>query len=126
MRIEHVAIWVKDLELMRKFYIKYFNAKSNGKYVNSKKGFSSYFLSFESGARLEIMNKENIVSSILGEYLGYTHLAFSVGNRVKVDEITERLRKDGYKILDEARVTGDGYYESVVVDPENNKIEITE
>lgn len=126
MKIEHIAVWVNDLEKIREFYVKYFNAESNEIYRNTKKGFSSYFLSFASGSRLEIMKRDVINKSVQDEHLGFVHLAFSVGSREKVDELTEILRKDGYTILGEPRTTGDGYYESVIADPENNKIEITE
>lgn len=128
MRIEHIAIWVKDLESMKSFYMKYFNMKSSAKYVNEKKQFSSYFLSFPGGARLEIMHRTDIVSKIgnRGEVMGLTHLAYTVGSREKVVELTEQLRKDGYQVYSEARTTGDGYFESVVLDPEGNHLEITE
>lgn len=125
MRIEHIAVWVKDLELAKEFYEKYFSAKSNEKYINAKKQFSSYFLSFDNGSRLEIMSRPDIEISSNDENLGFIHLAFSVGSKELVDELTEKLRMDGYDILGEARTTGDGYYESVVADPEGNKIEIT-
>ncbi|MEO1258212.1 MAG: VOC family protein [Bacteroidota bacterium] len=128
MRIEHIAIWVKDLEGMRQFYEKYFGAQSNEKYVNSKKNFSSYFLSFSSGPRLELMHKPEIpenANDFIKQYLGLIHFAVSVGNEKKVDELTEQLRSDGLAIVGEPRWTGDGYYESVVLDPEGNRIEIT-
>jgi lactoylglutathione lyase len=128
MRIEHVAIWVSDLERMRIFYQTYFNMKKGEKYENIKKGFSSYFLSFESGARIEIMKGKDILDGIGEKALvnGLTHIAISVGDRNKVDQLTERLRLDGYVIFGEPRITGDGYYESVILDPEGNHIEITE
>jgi len=128
MRIEHIAIWVNDLEEMKNFYTKYFGMKCSEKYKNVKKGFSSYFLSFDSGARIEIMNRVDISKKIgkKGISNGLTHLALSVGGKAKVDEITELIRNNGFEIFGEPRTTGDGYYESVVMDPEGNHIEITE
>ncbi|GAB4031659.1 VOC family protein [Spirosoma gilvum] len=129
MHIEHVAMWVRDLETMRTFYEMYFGATANNKYVNPRKGFSSYFLTFPGGsARLELMLMPGIVdlaSDGVMQYMGLTHLAMSVGSREAVDALTEQLRSDGYTIAGEPRQTGDGYYESVVLDPENNRIEIT-
>lgn len=127
MKIEHIAIWVSDIEGMRKFYEHYFAAKSGKRYVNLKKNFTSYFLSFEEGTRLELMHKPEIASlnTPEKEHLGYIHFAISVGSKVKVDALSEKLRKDGFTIAGEARTTGDGYYESVVLDPEGNRIEIT-
>ncbi|MGR3854603.1 VOC family protein [Chryseobacterium indologenes] len=127
MTIEHIAIWVRDLEKSRAFYQKYFGAVSNEKYHNPFKNFQSYFLSFESGCRLEIMTRPDIretENSYESQQYGIIHLAFSVDNKQKVDELTEILRKDGYKVAGEPRTTGDGYYESVILDPENNIIEI--
>ena len=127
MKIEHVALYVNDLEKTRDFFIKYFNAKSNEGYHNPVKKFRSYFLTFGGEARLEIMNKA--VMSDLAKDLdrtGFAHISFSVGNKSKVDELTERLKNDGYKVISGPRVTGDGYYESCIVDLEGNQIEITE
>jgi lactoylglutathione lyase len=128
MRIEHVAIWADDLERMRDFYQTYFNMQCSARYENRNKGFSSYFLSFETGARIEIMNRSDIPGEYekKGLHNGLTHLAISVGGKQMVDEITERLRSDGYIIFGEPRMTGDGYYESVILDTEGNHIEITE
>jgi len=129
MRIEHIAIWAKDLEKLKAFYEKYFQATSNKKYVNSKKNFSSYFLTIGSGARLEIMQMQNVPETIDDPYKQFTgliHIAFSVGSVDNVDKLTSRLAKDGYEVIDGPRRTGDGYYESAVLDPENNRIEITE
>lgn len=130
MKIEHLAIWVKDLEKMKDFYVEYFSLKCNEKYFNPAKIFSSYFLSFKEGCRIELMHNPEIANlnngvNDLSEKLGLTHFAISVGSKEKVNSITERLRKDGYQVLGEPRTTGDGYYESVIVDPENNRIEIT-
>lgn len=126
MRIEHLAIWVADLEVMRSFYENYFNARSGEIYRNTKKGFSSYFLSFKEGARLELMQKPDI-SSLPNpkEHLGIIHFAISTGTKEIVDSLTEKLRSDGFEVEGEPRTTGDGYYESVVLDPEGNRIEIT-
>lgn len=126
-KISHIALYCKDLEGIRIFYETYFGAKSNEKYTNSKKGFESYFLSFEDGATLEIMTKTAIekASMVKSEFLGFTHLAFSVGSEEQVNNLTEKLRVDGYEIAGECRWTGDGYYESVILDPEGNRIEIT-
>jgi len=129
MRIEHIAFWVKDLERMKEFYQKYFGAVSNEKYHNPLKHFQSYFLSFNNGCRLEIMTKPDIKESgntYDSQQYGIIHLAFSTGSKEKVDGLTETLRKDGYEIAAEPRTTGDGYYESVILDPENNIIEITD
>lgn len=129
MKIEHVAFWVKDLENMKTFYETYFDAISNEKYVNPAKKFESYFLSFDNGTRLEIMSRPDIKEANNhheSEKFGMIHLAFSTGSKEKVDFLTEKLRNDGFKIVGEPRTTGDGYYESVILDPENNLIEITE
>lgn len=128
MHIEHLAIWTKDLERLKEFYEKYFHTTSNSLYVNQKKQFRSYFLIFDSGARLELMQRPDIKSSPKSdgtELYGYAHLAISVGSEDSVNRLTERLRNDGYPILDGPRRTGDGYYESVVADPDGNRIEIT-
>jgi lactoylglutathione lyase len=125
MRINHVAIWVKDLERMKMFYEKYFQAKAGSKYFNPKKNFQSYFLSFDDQCRIEIMHRPDIDDSDKNESFGITHLAISLGSKEKVDSLTALLRSDGYAIVGEPRTTGDGYYESVILDPENNRIEIT-
>lgn len=126
MRIEHIAIWVSDLEMMRQFYEKYFNALSNQKYHNERTGFMSYFLSFENSARIEIMTRPDILKERAKvTALGYAHFAFSVGSKEKVLELTELLRQDGYTVAGEPRTTGDGYFESVIKDPDGNLVEIT-
>jgi len=128
MHIEHIAIGTVDLERLKSFYENWFGAKSSDKYTNSAKGYESYFLSFASGARMEIMKRVDVVYSDAGEDVpmaGYAHAAFSVGSREEVDELTERLRKAGVKVVDGPRTTGDGYYESVVLDPDGNRLEIT-
>lgn len=127
MKIDHIAIWAEDIELLRKFYMRYFNMSCNDKYVNLKKNFSSYFLSFDDGgARIEIMNipgKDAPASR--GDLKGLAHFAISVGCKENVDDMAQRLRKDGYTILSDPRTTGDGYYECAVADPEGNYVEIT-
>ena len=125
MRIEHIAIWVKDLEKIRSFYEKYFGVTSSELYHNQKTGFKSYFLTFDDGARIEIMSKSDINKEKQEKTFGYAHLSISLGTKEKVDEYTETFRNDGYKIVSEPRITGDGYYESVISDPENNLIELT-
>ncbi|QWU45959.1 VOC family protein [Bacillus sp. NP247] len=125
MKIEHVAIWVNDLVGMRDFYKQYFNGEANALYHNPKKQFESYFITFESGARLELMRQVGIGDEIQTQTIGYAHIAFSVGSKEKVNQLTEMLREVGYPVLNGPRTTGDGYYESVVSDPEGNQIEIT-
>lgn len=128
MRIEHLALWVRDLEWMRTFYETYFSATANDKYTNVGKGFSSYFLRFSGGPRLELMQMPGIPDNANDPHqpaMGLIHFAVSVGSEAAVDALTERLRADGYAVVGEPRRTGDGYYESVVLDPEQNQIEIT-
>ena len=127
MRIEHVAIWAKDIEKLKEFYEKYFDARSNTKYTNQEKDFSSYFLSFHSGVRLEIMEMHSVPKTTNDPYKQFTgliHIAISVGSVDIVNSLTAKLEGDGYEVLDGPRRTGDGYYESTVLDPENNRIEI--
>ncbi len=126
MKIEHLAIWAEDIELLREFYTKYFGMRCNDKYINPKRGFSSYFLSFDGEeTRIEIMNIPNMPEpSSRGNLKGLAHFAISVGSKDNVNALTERLRTDGYTILSEPRTTGDGYYESAVADPEGNYVEI--
>ncbi|CUL30048.1 TPA: VOC family protein [Listeria monocytogenes] len=110
---------------MKQFYVTYFGATANDLYENKTKGFTSYFLTFEDGARLEIMSRTDVTGKTTGENLGWAHIAISTGTKEAVDELTEKLRQDGFAIAGEPRMTGDGYYESVVLDPEGNRIEIT-
>ncbi|MDF0717398.1 VOC family protein [Muricauda sp. 334s03] len=128
MKIEHIAIWTSDLEKMRAFYLRFFELESNEKYYNPKKQFSSYFLSFKNGARIELMHRPDISEFITNRdtKLGLAHFAISVGSKQKVDALTESIRKNGFTVIGEPRTTGDGYYESVIADPEGNWIEITE
>jgi lactoylglutathione lyase len=128
MQIGHLAIWVRDLEAVKSFYERYFGAQSNPRYVNERKQFQSYFLTFSAGPPLELMQRPDIAPLVRQpgqEFLGYAHLAMAVGSEAAVDALTLRLVNDGYQRLDGPRRTGDGYYESVVLDPEGNRIEIT-
>lgn len=127
MKIDHLAIWTKDLEKTKEFYIRYFQAQAGDKYVNPVKKFESYFLSFHDGCRLELMKIAGIQEhpNIEQQFTGLAHFSISIGSKQQVDAMTDRLRRDGYSIVGEPRTTGDGYYESVVLDPEGNRIEIT-
>ena len=126
MKIEHIAMYVKDLEKTKTFFEIYLNARANAGYHNPKTDFRSYFLSFDDGARLEIMNKPQMQDSPKAlTQTGYIHIAFSVGSKEKVYELTAKLKEDGYEIISGPRITGDGYYESCVVGIEGNQIEIT-
>lgn len=126
MRIEHVALYVKDLEAAREFFVTYLEGEANGGYHNPRTGFRSYFIRFGDGARLELINKPDMtdLEKPLAR-IGYAHLAFSVGSLARVDELTERLRVAGYLVLSGPRTTGDGYYESCILAFEGNQIEIT-
>lgn len=129
MRIEHLAIWVEDLEKMKEFYLTYFDVTCGERYHNLKKNYTSYFLSFnEGGCRIELMHRPDVSDNkeVRGMLKGLAHFSLLVGSKVIVDSLTERLRKDGYVVAGEPRTTGDGYYESVVLDPEGNYIEIAE
>lgn len=126
MKIEHIAMYVTDLERTKEFFEKYFGARSNNGYHNPTTDFRSYFLSFDDGARIEIMNKpgmddasKNLVRT------KYIHIAFSVGSKERVDELTEQMKQDGYEVISGPRTTGDGYYESCIIGVEGNQIEIT-
>ena len=126
MKIEHVAMYVNDLEKTKDFFIKYFEAKANDGYHNKETGFKSYFLCFTDGTRLEIMTSPMIVNRDKDlARTGFIHIAFSVENKEKVDQLTLQLKEDGYKVISGPRNTGDGYYESCVLDIEGNQIEIT-
>lgn len=126
MKIEHIAIWTNKLEELKEFYCKYFGGTSNDKYTNTKKGFESYFITFDEGARLEIMSRTDINEKLEDgkEIIGITHLAFSLENKEEVNTLTETLRTNGFIVAGEPRTTGDGYYESVVLDPEGNRLEL--
>lgn len=126
MKIEHIAMYVTDSEAVRDFFVKYFNAKAGSVYHNPKTDFRSYFLSFDSGARLEIMNKPQLSDNTAKtDRTGYTHIAFSLGSAENVNSLTERLRADGFEIISGPRTTGDGYYESCIIGIEGNVVEIT-
>ena len=129
MNIHHIGIWVGDLDKLKDFYESYFSVTCNEKYFNPRTGFSSYILSFNGGSKVEIMNRSDIrelSGNSMEEFMGWAHIAISLGSREKVKELTERFRIDGYVIAGEPRVTGDGFFESVVLDPEGNRIELTE
>ena len=126
MKIEHVAMYVEDIERAREFFVRYLGGSANEMYHNEKNGFSSYFISFEDGARLELMTRPDMKDMEKDiNRTGYIHLAFSVGSKEKVDGLTEFLRNDGYEMLSGPRTTGDGYYESCILGIEGNQIEIT-
>lgn len=129
MTLEHAAIWTKDLEVLKVYYCKYFKAVSNEKYTNPVSGFESYFLSFDSGARLEIMSKPGIPANsndtISLQHEGIIHLAFGVDTMQEVDDMAVMLKSDNYQILKGPRKTGDGYYEFETLDPDNNRLEVT-
>lgn len=130
MRIEHLALWVNDLEASREFYTRYFNMTSNKKYESARHPFSSYFLTFENEkeTRIELMQKPDVSENShekRGLVYGFAHIAISVGSKEEVDRFTEKIRIDGFKVIGEPRTTGDGYYESIIEDNEGNWIEIT-
>ena len=125
MRIGHVAMYVNDMERERDFFVKYFGAKASSKYSNFNTNFSNYWLTFDNNTELEIMQREGMIESPKGGYrTGYHHIAITVMDRKEVDDLTRRLEKDGYQVAKGARMTGDKRYESVVLDPEGNEIEI--
>lgn len=127
MRIDHLAIWTYNLQGLRNFYIHYFDASSTDIYYNHTKEFSSYFLLFDGDCRLEIMEMPNIAKSKndpAKNFSGLAHFALKVGSKSEVDRLTELIRKDGFKVACEPRTTGDGYYESVILDPDGNRVEI--
>ncbi|SHJ08261.1 VOC family protein [Pseudobutyrivibrio xylanivorans] len=126
MKIEHIAMYVNNLEAARDFFVKYLDGKSNDGYHNNNTDFRSYFISFEDGARLEIMKKPDMVDMDKPlNRTGLIHIAFSVGSKEKVDELTNTLKEDGFEVVSGPRTTGDGYYESCIVGIEGNQIEIT-
>lgn len=127
MKIEHIAMYVKDIEAAREFFVKYLGGTSNDGYHNNTTDFQSYFISFDDGARLELMTRPELAD--LEKPLnrtGYIHIAFSVGSKEAVDTLTDRLKEGGFEVLNGPRTTGDGYYESCIAIIEGNQIEITE
>ncbi|MBR6123407.1 VOC family protein [Candidatus Saccharibacteria bacterium] len=139
MKIEHIAIWVKDIDRVCEFYRKYFGGVVQPLYHNPTKQFTSRFITFDDGARLEVMHRPDIcieqnvgIDKIVShetlsdtQHLGFTHLSFSVGSKEEVDRLTQQMSSEGIPVVGQPRTTGDGYYESVVLDPEGNRIEIT-
>jgi lactoylglutathione lyase len=128
MHIEHVAIWTSDIERLRAFYEDHLGASASPRYVNPAKRFESYFLQFESGARLEIMSKPSVrrdADPKESERNGYAHIAMALGSRERVLEVTARVAAAGFSVVDGPRITGDGYFESVVLDPDGNRLELT-
>lgn len=129
MTLEHVAIWTNQLEVLKDFYIKHFGGQPNDKYTNVKKKFQSYFLTFDSGARLELMTKPDIPDNkndrVQKQHQGIIHLAFGVETMDEVDAKAEELKAAGFPILSGPRITGDGYYEFETLDPDNNRLEVT-
>ena len=126
MKIEHVAMYVNDLEKARDFFVKYFEGVSNSGYHNMATDFRSYFISFPEGPRLEIMTSPEIIdANKMLKRTGYAHIAFSVGSVEKVNELTQWLKNDGFTVVSGPRTTGDGYYESCIVGVEGNQVEIT-
>lgn len=127
MRIEHLAVWTYNLEGMRNFYMHYFDASSTEIYYNHSREFRSYFLTFDGECRLEIMEMPNVGKSKNDpqkHYTGLNHFAIKVGSKTEVDRLTETIRDDGFQVVGEPRTTGDGYYESVILDPDGNRVEI--
>jgi lactoylglutathione lyase len=128
MQVDHIALWTTDLERCKYFYVSYFGAVAGAGYINPAKGFESCFLSFADGARIEAMKTTTLSPAVIepgAQRMGFTHIAISLGSEQLVDALTERLKRDGFPILDGPRRTGDGYYESVTHDPDGNQIEIT-
>ncbi len=129
MILEHVAIWTERLEDLKEYYMKYFDAVSNEKYINERKNFESYFLSFGSGARLELMKMPGILANknetVQAQHLGIVHLAFGLADKALVDKKAVQLKADGFEILSGPRKTGDGYYEFETLDPDGNRLEVT-
>lgn len=125
LRIEHTAVWVSDIEVSRRFYETWFGATANQRYENPANGFASYFLSFGEGPRLELMQRVDVGPGPVRETIGYAHIAISLGSPAAVDGLTAVMESAGVTRLDGPRTTGDGYYESVVLDPDGNRIELT-
>lgn len=127
MKITHIAIWTTDLEGMKNFYLHYFDASSSSGYFNHSKDFRSYFIYLDGDCSIELMQMPTIRKSrniVEKQYLGITHFAIKLGSKMKVDKLTQQIREDGFKVVGDPRSTGDGFYESVILDPEGNRIEI--
>ena len=124
MRLEHVALWVGDLERMRAFYVDVLGGRSGQRYHNTASGFSSYFVTLGDGPRIELMHQAGLADAAGGPAPGYAHVALALGSRDAVDSQTNTLRARGVTVASEPRLTGDGYYESVILDPEGNRIEL--
>ncbi len=127
MRIEHIAIWTYNLEGLRNFYMHYFDASSSEIYYNHSREFRSYFLTFDGECRMEIMEMPNVPKTKndpIKQYSGLIHFAIQVGSITRVQELTAELKNDGFRVVSEPRITGDGYYESVILDPDGNRVEI--
>jgi len=129
MTLDHIAIWTTHLEQLKDYYVKYFNGQANEKYTNKEKHFESYFLSFGSGARLELMNMPDIPGNlndrIVKQHQGIIHLAFGMESMEMVSEKFKEIARDGFRIIHGPRKTGDGYYEFETLDPDNNRIEVS-
>lgn len=129
MKLEHVAVWTEKLEEMKEYYVSHFRGRSNEKYINRETGFQSYFITFDSGTRLEIMQRpgipENLNDRIGKQHIGLIHLAFEAESREAVISMAQELESEGFSILRGPRVTGDGYFEFETLDPDNNRIEVT-
>ena len=124
MRLHHLALWSRRIELLRDFYTTYFDGHAGEKYENPAKGFESYFVTFADGVSLELMRRTDVTAPDAAQHLGHAHFAFGCESRAEVDRLTERLRADGHPVLSEPRTTGDGYYESAVGDPDGNLVEL--
>lgn len=124
MQIGHIAIWSNQLEKLKAFYVTYFKGVSGKKYINPAKGFESYFIFFEGDTSLELMKRNDIKTFVESELLGICHLAFNLNSEEDVRTLTEKLRTDGYTIAGEPRITGDGFFESVILDPDGNRVEL--
>jgi lactoylglutathione lyase len=129
MTIDHVAIWTAKLEELKNYYVKYFNGRANEKYINKERHFESYFVTFDSAPRLELMQMpgipQNLNDTIVKQYLGFIHLSFGMETMSMVNEKLNELKNDGFKILKGPRRTGDGYWEFETLDPDNNRIEVS-
>ena len=124
MRLHHLALWSRRIELLRDFYTTYFDGRAGEKYENPAKGFESYFVTFADGVTLELMRRTDVTAPDAAQHLGLAHFAVGCESRAEVDRHTERLRADGHPVLSEPRTTGDGYYESAVGDPDGNLVEL--